>query len=430
MKSSRPTGPDPGALTLSVRSLQPSATVAINERSDALIAAGRQVIKLGLGQSPFPVPAPVVRALADNAFQKDYLAVQGLLPLREAVAAFNQRTLGIERSAADVLIGPGSKELMFILQLAYQAELLLPNPSWVSYAPQASIIGRPVSWLATTAEADWKLLPGTLHDHCIADPSKPRILLLNYPNNPTGVSYTADELEELAEVARRFGLLVLADEIYAEVHHGGGHTSIARYYEEGTVVSGGLSKWCGAGGWRLGTFVFPQHLERLRQAMTAVASETYTSTSAPIQYAAVTAFQGGPEIDSYLKSSRRILNGLASMTHAAFTDMSIKAAKPEGAFYILGDFEAHRDRLAGEGIKTSSQLCLRMLDETGVAALAGSHFGRPAEELTVRFAFVDFDGGAAIDALPAGDEPASLDFLNQHCGRVQSALTSMASWIG
>ena len=122
-------------LNLNVRGLEQSATVAINQRSKRLQSEGRHVYRLGLGQSPFPVPQPVVEELRANAHQKDYLDVKGLPALREAVAAYHDRRQGLDRTTEDVLIGPGSKELMFILQLVYYGDLVIPTPSWVSYAP-------------------------------------------------------------------------------------------------------------------------------------------------------------------------------------------------------------------------------------------------------------------------------------------------------
>lgn len=119
-----------------------------------------------------------------------------------------------------------------------------------------------------------------------------------------------DELKALAKVARKYKVILVSDEIYGELHHRGQHVSIARFYPEGTIISGGLSKWCGAEGWRLGTFVFPQCMRWLLEAMVTVASETFTSTSAPIQYAAVRAFSGGMEMEQYLAQSRRILRAL------------------------------------------------------------------------------------------------------------------------
>ena len=281
-------------LNLNVRGAAPSATLHINELSDALARSGRQVFRLGLGQSPFPVPEPVVQALRDHAHRKEYLPVRGLEPLREAVAAYHRRRTGTARLAENVLIGPGSKELMFLLQMVYYGDLVIPTPSWVSYAPQARMIGRHVRWIETASENDWKLQPQDLERLCARDPGRPRIVVLNYPNNPTGHTYSASELQLLGEVARRYRVIVLSDEIYGEIHHQGEHVSIARYYPEGTIISTGLSKWCGAGGWRLGAFTYPHHLGWLLDAMAVVASETYTSTSAPIQFAAVTAFEGGP----------------------------------------------------------------------------------------------------------------------------------------
>ena len=121
--------------------LEPSATLAINENCRQLIREGKEVFKLGLGQSPFPVPEEVAEALRKNAHQKDYLPVKGLMELRESIARFNLKMHKVDDHPEDIIIGPGSKELIFILQLTYYGDLIIPTPSWVSYAPQA-IIGR------------------------------------------------------------------------------------------------------------------------------------------------------------------------------------------------------------------------------------------------------------------------------------------------
>jgi aspartate aminotransferase len=247
-------------LNLNVRGLPVSATLGINELSNQLKAQKKDVYKLGLGQSPFPVPESVVEELKMNAHQKDYLPVRGLPSLQEAVANYYQRTQELYFDPEHILVGPGSKELMFILQLAYYGDLVIPTPSWVSYAPQAHIIGRHVYWLPTRSDNRWLLTPQELEKLCKKDPSKPRIVILNYPNNPTGCSYSETELKELADVASYYNLIILSDEIYGELNFTGSHVSIARYYPEGTIISSGLSKWCGAGGWRLGTFTFPSSL--------------------------------------------------------------------------------------------------------------------------------------------------------------------------
>jgi aspartate aminotransferase len=418
-------------LNLRVRGLGKSATIAIGERCEAMARAGREVFRLGLGQSPFPVPPEVVEALRENATRKEYLPTRGLAALREAIADYHRRRHGTACSPDDVLIGPGSKELMFLLQVVYYGDLIVPTPAWVSYAPQARIVGRHVHFLHTRADEGWKLRPELLQRLCREDPGRPRILVLNYPSNPTGGSYAAGELQELAGVAETFGVIVLSDEIYGELHHEGGHISIERFYPHGTIVSSGLSKWCGAGGWRLGTFAFPSRLRWLREAMEAVASETYTSTSAPIQYAAVRAFQGSLAIERYLWQARRILAALGGEAVTRLRKRGVHVEVPVGAFYLFPDFSPLAPALASRGIASSLELCERLLEETGVAVLPGTAFGRVEDELTARLAYVDFDGAQAIAAAEGHDTQQSIgaEFLERYCGRTLAAVDWLCKWI-
>ncbi|GGY84506.1 pyridoxal phosphate-dependent aminotransferase [Marinobacter zhanjiangensis] len=421
------------AINLNVRGIQPSATLRINELSNQLRAEGRDIIKLGLGQSPFPVPERVVQALRDHASEKDYLPVKGLKGLREAIAGYINRAERMRCSWEDVLIGPGSKELLFILQLAYYGDLLIPRPSWVSYAPQARIIGRSVHWLPAHAENNWQLTAEELDIICRDDPGRPRILILNYPSNPTGCTYTDDQLLAIANVARKYRLILLSDEIYGEVQFDGRHKSIARYYPEGTIISTGMSKWLGAGGWRLGTFIFPPELRPLQDAMAIIASETFTSTAAPIQYAGITAFNGGEDIDEYLRHSRQVLKAIGEYVHERLTAMKVDVRKPEGAFYLFPDFSAYREALANRDIKTSAAFCKQLLEDTGVAVLPASDFGFVPDQLSARLAFVDLDGARALD-LAAGefaDQELSgnEDFIHQAGPKLVKAMDRIEAWL-
>lgn len=419
------------AINLNVRGIKPSATLRINELSNQLKAEGKDIIKLGLGQSPFPVPERVVDALKDHAHEKDYLPVKGLKSLRESIASYVNRNEHMDSTWEDVLVGPGSKELLFILQLAYYGDLLIPRPSWVSYAPQARIIGRSVHWLPTHAENNWQLTAEELDIICRDDPSRPRILILNYPSNPTGCTYTEDQLQALAEVARKYELILLSDEIYGEVHFEGKHKSIARHYPEGTIISTGLSKWAGAGGWRLGTFIFPKELRPLLDAMAIIASETFTSTSAPTQFAAITAFNGGDDIDEYLMQSRRVLKVIGEYVHRRLRDAGAVVQKPEGAFYVFPDFSNFRDRLTTKDIKTSQAFCQALLEDTGVAILPASDFGFVPDHLGARLAFVDFDGTEALKLAGGDYANAALDdqFVQQACPRIVTGMDRMEAWL-
>ena len=414
-------------LNLNVRGMGPSATLAINELSQQLAASGRQVYRLGLGQSPFPVPEHVRESLARNAHQKDYLSVKGLPALRQGVVDWVKRTEGLDYSTDNVLIGPGTKELMFLVQLVYYGDLVIPSPSWVSYAPQARIIGRHIHWLRTQPETGLGVEPDALEELCEKDPDRPRLLILNSPSNPTGLCYTEDQLQALAAVLRKYRVLALSDEIYSGTHFTGDHVSLARYYPEGTIISNGLSKWCGAGGWRLGFFVFPDSLSWLANAMAAVASETFTSTSAPIQYAAVTALEDRPEMQTYMLHSRQILAALASHAYRTLSDAGAALSQSSGGFYLFPRFEQHRQSLETRGIDSAQVFCERLLEETGVAVLPGDCFGRPAHELSARLAVVDFDGRQALQK--AQTEAIDEHFVKRHCGRVTGAVERMAEWM-
>ncbi len=421
---------NPVHLNLNVRGLAPSATLVINEKSREMADQGRPVFRLGLGQSPFPVPERVVNALRENAHVKDYLPVTGLLSLREAVASFNRRTQHIESNPGQIMIGPGSKELIFILQLVYYGDLLIPTPSWVSYSPQARIVGRHTYWVPTTPDNFWRMSPDQLDSICRTDPDKPRIAILNYPANPSGYTYPLDRLKELAQVARKYRVILVSDEIYGLLHFRNQHVSIARFYPEGTIISGGLSKWCGAGGWRLGTFSFPEKLGWLCEAMSIVASETYTSTSAPIQHAAIPAFLGGEDIEEYLSNTRRILRTIAKYITAQLALFGIDVPMPHGAFYLFPDFNVYREKLANRGIHTSMELCSALLDETGIAMLPGHEFGRVPAELTARMAYVDFDGEAALKAASETYRSRELDepFIHTYAPRLVEAMRRMSGW--
>lgn len=418
-------------LTEPLRHLPQSATLAINQRSIALQKAGRTVYRFGLGQSPFPVPDVVVRALQDHAAEKDYLPVEGLPALRDAVANFHRRRDGASVEADGIIVGPGSKELMFLTQLCFDGETLLPSPCWVSYGPQAELLGRKVTRLMTGSEGNWRLSAAQLDEHCSKEPGRARLIILNYPGNPDGDSYSEEALKEIASVARKHDIIVLSDEIYGLTHHSLDHVSIARFYPEGTIISSGLSKWCGAGGWRLGTFAFPKELDWLKKAVAVAASETFTSVSAPIQYAAVTAFDGGPEIDNYLCHQSRILAALGSEVHTRLCKAGAKVRAPVGGFYVWMDLSDLHDRFRAKGITSSPQLCEALLQATGVAILPGASFERPAAELTARLAYVNFDGASALKAsqqIPLS-ETLSEDFLSTHCGAVLDGIDALCAWI-
>ncbi|MFK7950421.1 MAG: pyridoxal phosphate-dependent aminotransferase [Saprospiraceae bacterium] len=413
-----------------IKNLIPSSTLRMNELSQRLENSGKTIYKLGFGQSPFPVPDVMVAALRQYAAEKSYLPVTGLPELREVVAKYYQRTQNLNCSAENVLIAPGSKMLLYATQLAYDTDLLLPAPSWVSYAPQSQIIGRKTHWLPTTEAEGWRLTAETLDEHCQKNINR-KILILNYPNNPIGNTYDIEQLKALAEVARKHNVIIFSDEIYGELNHNGEHVSIAQFYPEGTIITGGLSKWAGAGGWRFGTAVFPKELADLQKVVQTIASETYSSTASPIQYAAVEAYKENPDLEIYRINSRRILKTIGNYVHQRLHKMNISTPKPEGGFYFFINFEHYRNLLLPKGIKTSTVLSEAVLNEANITMLSGVDFGRKPEELVFRIAYVDFDGKQTLKVVDEHYQSKRLDidFLENDAPKIIGAMDSLERWL-
>jgi aspartate aminotransferase len=258
------------------------------------------------------------------------------------------------------------------------------------------------------------------------------VLILNYPGNPDGLGYTAEELAALAAVVRKYGTLVISDEIYGRLSHAGNHVSLAKYYPEGSIVTSGLSKWCGAGGWRLGTAVVPEALGgEFKDTLLGIASETYSCATLPVQLAACEAFRYSTEIQEYVAQQRRILSVLGNECAARLKRGNIRVHAPEGGFYLFLDFNRAADVLGKYNLNTSQAVCESLLAETGVALLPGAAFGMQPEHLSARLAYVDFDGVAALEAAHgsggAGALPA--EFLARHCAHQLEGIEAICGWM-
>ena len=403
-------------------SLKTSATLAVNELSQKLIEDGKEVFKFGLGQSPFPVPDIIVKELQKNAHQKDYLNVSGLIELREEVAKYHSQKNQYNYNSESVIIGPGSKELIFQTQLVLDCDLLLPSPSWVSYEPQAQIINKKVHWIKTSAETNWHLDPEELDKTCDSLNSVNKLLILNSPNNPSGTTH--GNLKEFANVAKKHNIIIIADEIYAELDFTGEYKSVTHHYPEKTIVSSGLSKWCGAGGWRLGMLIFPEELSYIKDGIRAVASETFTAVSAPIQYAAIKAYS--EDHSEYLDNSRLILEMIGDYIYKELSSVGVICQKPQGGFYMICDFSDVVNKT--HEINNDKTLCQKILNDIGFAMLPGSDFGMEEDKLLSRIAFVDFDGSKALKMI-SKEKLSSDNFLDLTCPKIARGISLLKDWI-
>ena len=399
-----------------INQLRPSVTLVINEESNRLKKSGKKIYKFGFGQSPFPVPDSIVSALKNNANKNTYLPMQGLEELRSAIANYLNKNNNNNFKSDDILIGPGTKELMFLTQVAFQGEVLLPAPSWVSYQPQALIAKNKVHWIQTTQSSNWFPTAEQLENKIQSIKSQNLLLFINSPNNPSGT--VCKNLQEIAEVAKKYKLIILSDEIYSQLTFDNQYKSISDFYPEGTIISTGLSKWCGAGGWRLGFFAIPDQLKVLKNSLKILSSESFTSVSAPIQYAAIETYKGDHSV--YLNTVRKILSFAGNYVYENLKSNVINVTKPEGGFYLFPEFMNAK-------FSSSSEMCKDILNKTGVALLPGSDFGLDNNKMVVRLSYTDFDGSNFLKNTP-GSKKLNRANLEKFAPNIVEGVIKLKEW--
>ena len=364
-----------------IKNLSLSATLKINEISKKLEQEGKEIIKFGFGESPFPVPSKIVEELKKNAHQKSYLPMQGLEDLRISISKYESKKKNINFSSDQIIVGPGSKELMFLLNISFDGEIILPTPSWVSYKPQSIIADNKFHWIETVAENNWYPSAESLEKLVVKNKEKNYLLILNSPNNPSG--QVCKNIKEISTIVKKYKITVLSDEIYSELTFDKSYESISNFCPEKVIVSNGLSKWCGAGGWRLGYFIIPNELNKIKNSMKVLASETFSSVSAPIQFAAISAFKDDHK--EYILKSKKILKGIGEYIYNNLKSNNVIINKPMGGFYLMPEF-------LNKKFNTSVEMCKDLLNKKGVAILPGSDFGFSEDKMISRLSYTDFDG--------------------------------------
>jgi aspartate aminotransferase len=399
-----------------VKNLKPSSTLEINEISRQLEEKGEKIFKFGFGQSPFQIPIKVVNELKNNAYQNKYLPMQGLKELRNAVAKYTSIKKDYNYNSENVIIGPGSKELMFLLHIIFDGDILLPAPSWVSYAPQAILGRNKIQLIQTKSENNWFPTASEIEQIILKDKNKNYLLFLNSPNNPSG--QICENLQEISEIVKKYNLIILSDEIYSELSFEEGFKSISSFCPEKTIISTGLSKWCGAGGWRLGYFIIPDSLNILKNSINVLASETFSAVSAPIQYAAITAYTD--DHSEYINNSRKILKAVGNFVYENLKSNKVLINKPQGGFYLMPEFLNKR-------FNTSSEMCDNILKETNVALLPGSDFGFDKTKMLARLSFTDFNGQEFMNDIKNGKK-INNDLILKLAPKIAEGVNKLKKW--
>lgn len=416
--------------------------MALNTRVTELREEGHQVYHMGFGEAKFPVHPKVLADFKEHAAARSYLPVAGLTQLRRNVAQYYHRRFNLDTDVRRVIVGSGSKTMLYAAMHTLEGDVLLPSPTWVSYDTQAQLSGKAVTWLPTSLENNYCPTPDDLEaglKAARAAGQSPGILVITSPGNPTSSVYPPELLKALTDIARREELVIISDEIYALTTYGDvPFVSTAHYYPEGTIVTGGLSKHLSLGGWRLGVALLPtgDFGEYLYQYMAAVAGAVWTTAAAPVQYAAVVAYSDDPDIDAYAATCTAIHGYVTTYLYDTLHALGVPSSKPGGGFYVYPSFAPWRESLAQKhNVRTSQELANFLLDEFHIATLPGTDFGAKPEDLTLRlstsylYAMTDAEGEAMVAAY--GQNLPRDEFLQQTCpaildvcGRFKELVTS------
>lgn len=359
-----------------IAELRESATIAVSQRAKALKAEGREVIDLGAGEPDFGTPTPIIeaakRALDEGATR--YTAVEGILPLRQAIATQgNTEYQGRDGIAAtDVVVSGGSKQSLYnacVCLFGPGDEVLVPTPSWTSYYEMVQLARATAVEVHGDPARGFKVDVERLERH--ATP-RTRGLMLNSPSNPTGSVYSADELRAILDLAATRGWWVISDEIYRHISYDAaapGALDVATRRDNLIVVNGVAKAWAMTG-WRIGWTISPKEVAK---AMTAFQSHTTSNAATVSQYAALAALTLGEPVEATV---RTMVAEFKARRDAALpilrASRALTVLEPQGAFYFYLKVPG-----AGSVPDAGGAFCTQLLEQAGVAIVPGSAFRTP-----------------------------------------------------
>jgi aspartate aminotransferase len=411
----------------------PSATLAVNERIRRLIDDGQPILHLAFGEAGLPVPEEVVDALTRGAPDNGYGPVAGS-PLARAAAAgwFDRRRLPTDPE--QVVIAPGSKALLWALLAVLPGDVVLPQPSWVSYAAHAALAGKRVWGVPIASDGPGGVPDPAALEETLAEAARqghrPGAIVLTLPDNPTGTVPDAEHVRRTVEIAEEHGLSIISDEIYRDLaHEPGAVRSPAEYLPERTYVTSGLSKNMALGGWRIGFVRVPegQAGRAAREAVVGLASEVWSSAPAPMQHVAAHVLNEPPEVVAHIDRSRRLHRATTLAAHGRLVAAGIRCRPPSGGFYLYPDFEPARSHLAAHGVDGGDALADHLLERYGIGVLSGVAFGDEPGALRCRIATSLLYGKSDDQRRRAlaAEEPAELPWIKSSLDRLGEAAAAI-----
>jgi aspartate aminotransferase len=358
-----------------VLSLTPSTTLAITAKAKELKDQGVDVIGLGAGEPDYNTPQHILDAATRsmNEGHTKYTPSAGLPALKKAIIEKFERDQGLSYKLNEIIVGNGAKHVLYTLfqvLLNEGDEVIIPTPYWVSYPEQVKLAGGVPVYVDGLESQDFKITPEQLGS-VISE--RTRAIIINSPSNPTGVIYTAQELQELGKLCLEKNILIVSDEIYEKLIYGEHkHVSIAQLspeLKEQTIVINGVSKSHSMTGWRIG---YAAGNREIIEAMTNLASHSTSNPTTTAQYASIAAYNGPQEPVEEMRQAFEhrlevIYNQLVSIP--GFT-----CVKPQGAFYLYPNV---KEAAEITGYPDVDAFVEALLVEAKVAVIPGSGFGTP-----------------------------------------------------
>ncbi|HTC81702.1 MAG TPA: pyridoxal phosphate-dependent aminotransferase [Acidimicrobiia bacterium] len=363
-----------------VGAIAPSATLTIDAKARALRAQGVKVVSFGAGEPDFPTPDYIVAAAVEAARQPashHYSAVQGLQPLREAVAAKTARDSGLTVTPAQVLITNGGKQAIantFLTLLDPGDEVIVPAPYWVTFPEAVALAGGVPVPILTTVAGGFRATVEQLEE--VRTPRTKAILFVS-PSNPTGAIYSRAEVEAIGRYAVERGLWVVTDEMYEHFVYGGRDAPsmpvVVPELADRCVVINAVSKAFAMTGWRVGWLIAPADVAA---AATNLQSHTTSNVSNLSQAAALAALTGSLDFTATMRAA---FDGRRRKMHELLAAIpGVTCVEPEGAFYAFPSFEGVLGRdIGGRRPQTTLELAEVLLEEAAVAIVPGEAFGAP-----------------------------------------------------
>ena len=423
--------PDAGPSPLGPVRAPFSATLAANEMMDARRQRGEPVLPMAFGEAGLPAHPLLREALASAADWTSYGPVAGRAPLREAAASYWARR-GLPTDADAIVAGPGSKALLFGLMAAIGGGVAVCRPSWISYAAQASLAGQAAHLVpGSSGVPDAGDLARTVAA-ARASGRPVRSVIVTLPDNPTGTQASPSAVRALCSVADRHDLIIISDEIYADLRHDDDaeFASPVSFSPERTVVTTGLSKNLALGGWRLGVARLPDGWlgPELRARLLGVASEIWSAPAGPVQHAAALAFSEPAPLTERITLSRRLHGRVARSVARRLSAAGASVPAPQAAFYVYPDFTPLAGALRRRhGITSDEDLAALLVRQYGICVLPASAFGEESRRLRLRVATSLLYGDTDAQRLAAlnSADPCALPWIAASLDQLDEALEDL-----